>query len=76
METMETIEMNVTEKSMVEINNLCFGEVTMFITEYCLHIYNSHGRVGMISLEEIKTFFSYDVKIDSEVNKFILEHSK
>ena len=73
---MKTIEMNVTEKSMVEINDLCFGEVTMFITEYCLHLYNSKGWIGMISLGDIKTFESNEANINSEVNKFILEHSK
>ena len=70
---METTELNVTQKSMVEINDLCFGEVTMFITEYCLHLYNSKGWIGMISLEDIKTFSSNDGEVDSEVNKFISE---
>ena len=70
---METVELNITDRSLIEINDLCFGEVTMFITEYCLHIYNSHGRIGMISLEDIKNFNSNDPNIDSEVNKFILE---
>ena len=72
---METKELNITERSMIEINNLCFDNVTMFITEYCLHIYNPKGRVGMISLGDIKTFESNDPNIDSEVNKFILEHT-
>ena len=65
--------MNVTDRSMVTINGLCFGNVTLFITEYCLHIYNSKGWIGMISLEDIKNFSSNDSEIDSEVNQFILE---
>ena len=73
---METInELNVTEKSMIEINNLCFGEVTLFCNEHCLHIYNSRSWIGMISLKDIKKFESNDSEIDSEVNKFILEQS-
>ena len=67
---METI--NVT-KSMVEINDLCFGEVTIFCNEYCLHLYNSKGWICMISFKDIITFNSSDPNIDSEVNKFILE---
>ncbi len=73
---METIELNITKKSMIEINDFCFGEVTLYITEYCLHIYNPKGWVGMVSLEDIKKFTSNDSEIDSEVNQFILEHSK
>ena len=65
--------MNVTNRSMITINYLCFGEVTMFITEYCLHIYNSKGRIGMISLGDIQKFESNDSEIDSEVNQFILK---
>ena len=66
-------EMNVTNKSLIEINDLCFGEVTLFCKEHCLHIYNSKGWIGMISLEDIKNFSSNDSKINSEVNEFILE---
>ena len=70
---METIELNVNEKSMIEINDFCFGEVTMFCNEHCLHIYNSKGWIGMISLGDIKSFVSNNSEIDSEVNQFILE---
>ena len=73
MKTIENNQMNVTDRSMVTINDLCFGDVTMFITEYCLQIYNPKGWVGMIALEDIKNFSSNDFRIDSEVNKFILE---
>ena len=72
METMNE-QMNVTNKSMVTINDLCFGDVTMFCNEHCLHIYNPKGWVCMISLEDIKSFSSNDSTIDSEVNQFILE---
>ena len=74
---METIEkndqMNVNDWSMVTLNDFCFGDVTMSITKHCLHIYNPKGWVGLIPLEDIKTFTSNDSKINSEVNRFILE---
>lgn len=64
---METIENKIVEN--VSINDICFGDVTMLCKQHCLHIYNSKGWVGVIALEDIKTFTSNN----SEVNKFILE---
>ena len=73
METMNE-QMNVTNKSMIVINDLCFGDVTMNVTDYgIVNIYNSTGWICGIDLEDIKTFTSNNSEIDSEVNKFILE---
>ena len=66
-------QMNVTTWSMVTINGINLGGVTMFCNEGCLHIYNFRGWVGIIVLEDIKNFSSDNPEIDFEVNKFILE---
>lgn len=63
-------QMNVTD---ITINDLCFGEVKLFIKEDCLHIYNSKSWICGIALEDIKNISSNNSKINSEVNKFILK---
>ena len=65
--------LNVTTWSMVTINGINLGGVTMFHNEGCLHIYNFRGWAGIISLKDIKKFSSDNPEVDFEVNKFILE---
>ena len=64
------------KESMVTINNVVFGNVHLNITEYgILKVFNSNGYwICGIDLEDIKDFTSNDSEINSEVNKFILEH--
>ena len=67
---METIEI----KSMITINKIVFGNVTMNVTEYgILNIFNSNGWICGIDLGDIKTFTSTSLDVYYKVNKLISE---
>ena len=63
------------EKSMVTINNVVFGNVTMNVTEYSiLNVFNSDNRwICGIDLGDIKNFTSTSLDVYYKVNKLISE---
>ena len=69
---------NIEIKSMVTINNVVFGNVTMNVTEYgILNIYNSNNCwICGIDLGDIKTFTSTSLDVYYKVNKLISEFSE
>ena len=70
---METT-MSITKKSMITINKVVFGNVTMNVTDYgVVNIYNSTGWICGIDLEDIKTFTSTDLEVYYKINKLISE---
>ena len=69
---MESIEIKI--KSMITINNVVFGNVTMNVTDYgILNVFNSNGWICGIDLGNIKTFTSTSLDVYYKVNKLISE---
>ena len=65
---------SITEKSMITINNIVFGNVTINVTDYgILNVYNSNNWICGIDLGDIKTFTSTSLDVDVYVNKLISE---
>ena len=67
------MELNVVKEINVVINGVSFKNVTIFVTEYCLHIYSKQRWIDMISVEDIKSFNSSNPEVDYEVNQFLSE---
>lgn len=69
---MESIEI---KKSMITINNVVFGNVTLNITDYgILNVFNSNNCwICGIDLGDIKTFTSTSLDVYYKVNKLISE---
>lgn len=73
---MESIE--IKSKSMITINNVVFGNVTMNVTDYgILNVFNSNNCwICGIDLVDIKTFTSTSLDVYYKVNKLISEFSE
>ena len=69
---MEKIE--IAEKSMITINKIVFGNVTMNVTEYgIVNIYNLNGWICGIDLGDIQSFTSTSLEVYYKINKLISE---
>ena len=65
-------KIEIAEKSMITINKIVFGNVTINVTEYgIVNIYNSNGWICGISLEDIKSFTSTNLDVYYKINKLI-----
>ena len=73
---MESIE--IKSKSMITINNVVFGNVTINVTDYgILNVFNSNNCwICGIGLVDIKTFTSTSLDVYYKVNKLISEFSE
>ena len=69
-------QINVTNESNLMINGVEFGNVTMFITEHCLHIYKYNHWIDTIITGDIKNFSSSNPEVDYEVNQFLFSELK